>query len=121
MLCNICNYFFSKKSIDKLEITKNNIEKKNIETINDIETINNVNIKNDVNIKNGISIIKNYNKITDIYCVYMSKKNFICINKTNIKDIILFNSTNQNILYIIEYINIKYNIQNLKKYDIKNL
>ena len=109
MLCSIYNYFFGKKSIDELQITKNNIEIKN-----DIETIN------DVNIKNNISKKKNYNEIIDIYCVYMSKKNVICINKTN-RDIILFNSTNHNILYIIEYVNIKCNISNLKKYDIKNL
>jgi hypothetical protein len=103
MLCSIYNYFFGKKTIDELQITKNNIEINNIETINDIE-------------------IKNYNKITDIYCVvYMSKKNVICINKTNIKDMILFNSTNKNILYIIEYVNIKCNIPNLIKYNIKNL
>jgi hypothetical protein len=98
MLCSIYNYFFGKKTIDELQITKNNIE-----------------INNDIE-------IKNYNEITDIYCVvYMSKKNVVCINKTNIKDMILFNSTNKNILYIIEYVNIKCNIQNLIKYDIKNL
>ena len=46
MLCSIYNYFFGKKSIDELQITKNNIEIKN-----DIETINDVNIKNNISKK----------------------------------------------------------------------